>query len=626
MCGIAGLIAPSLDGPLVVRGMLDRMRHRGPDGEGVTALGDGATFGHLRLAVVGLGEGGGQPMHLNGRTITYNGEIYNHRQLRDRLEREGSAPAWRGRSDTETLLAAIAAWGLEETLAVVDGMFAFALWDERDHSLVLVRDRMGEKPLYFGWIGQAFVFASELNAMSAVPGWRPRLEPSAADTFLRHGFVIGMPSLVQGIHRLPPGTLLRVTADARHTVPEPSEPERLLRNYWQIDEIAQSGMSHSIATQDAARELETLLLRSVSDRMTAEVPIGAFLSGGVDSSLVTALMQSVSDKPIHSFSIGFDDPRLDESAYARAVAEHLGTEHTEFRVRADDALEVATSLPFWLDEPIADASQLPMILLARLARTKVTVALSGDGADELFAGYGRYKAIHDTWSHVGGYPLAPRRFAARLTRGLVGRPGLSGRGARWTARTANPTLDAMRLAYIGSESRLHLRPPGTRYKKRDNRLSQLRQIMLADQQDFLPDDILQKVDRATMRYALESRTPFLDHRVVSFSWRLTDDALPLTGPSKPLLRSILRRYVPDALINRPKQGFDPPMRDWLSGPLASWIDAALRLPQVEDIQGLDAARVQLMWKRHRERRADFSRELWPVALLASWMDAHGVRC
>lgn len=624
MCGIAGLIDPHHAGTAIVQSMLERLRHRGPDGENVVELSGHATFGHRRLAIVGLGETGRQPMRHGTLVITYNGEIYNHAELRSRLEREGLCRTWHGSSDTEVLLAAIAAWGLETTLRRADGMFAFALWDEGDASLTLVRDRMGEKPLYFGWLGDAFAFASELTAFASLPGWHPRLDQGVAVDFLRHGFVSGSPSLVKGIYRLPPGTIMRLSPADMTTRPvDAAALDRMQRTYWRLSDVATEEAPSPEPIVRPAEALESLLGQAVRSRMTADVPVGAFLSGGVDSSLVTALMQASSPVQVHTFCIGFTDARFDESAHARAVARHLGTEHTEFRVRAQDALEVACELPLLLDEPIADASQIPTLLLARMARSKVTVALSGDGADELFAGYGRYRAIVDMWGQVGGLPVRPRRWMTGALHGFAGKSGVGGRAARWASRAEAVSLGTMRKAFVGADTRFHLKGDAGR-SSTVRGLSPQRQVMLADQQDFLPDDILQKVDRATMRYGLESRTPFLDHRVVSFSWKLPDQALPLNAPSKPLLRAILRRYVPDDLIDRPKQGFDVPMCDWLRGPLSAWTNAAIGAPCLDAIEGVDAQHVRRMWRDHSTGRADFSRELWPVALLTAWMQAHGV--
>ncbi|MEX1828653.1 asparagine synthase (glutamine-hydrolyzing) [Luteibacter sp. CQ10] len=625
MCGIAGLIDPSGFGTDTVERMLNRLRHRGPDGEGILALPGGVTLGHRRLAILGRGETGSQPMRYGPWVVTYNGEIYNHLKLRSSLLKErNDLPAWRGASDTETLLAAISTWGLETTLKKIDGMFAFALWNDDERSLTLVRDRMGEKPLYFGWIEGRFAFASELTAFAPIPGWHPTLNEMATDTFLRHGFVAGEQSLVNGVYRLPPGAFMRLSeAQFRQSSPHPPL-SRMQRRYWSLEDVAAVGLRSPIKASDASDELESLLLRSVADRTLAEVPVGAFLSGGVDSSLVAALMQASSHNRVHTFSIGFDDTKLDESIHARAVAKHLGTEHTEFRATAADALEIASTLPSLLDEPIADASQLPTMLLARLASKKVTVALSGDGADELFAGYGRYGAIVGTWKRVVKWHPMARRGLTTVARVTSQRSGVVGRFSRWTARAAAPSLEQMRMAFIGGGNHAHLGWRDQRTNVTKGGLSPIRRIMLADQSDFLPDDILQKVDRATMRFGLESRSPFLDHRVVAFSWRLQDAALPLHFPQKPILRQLLRKYVPDHLMDRPKQGFDPPMRDWLRGPLAPWVDNALEKKRLEAIGNIDVRQVHDMWHSHRNGRIDATRELWPIAMLSMWSAANGI--
>jgi len=614
MCGICGFFSIQgwlQDGKQVAGRMADRIVHRGPDDAGI--WNDdvaGIALGHRRLAILDLSPAGHQPMiSANGRyVIAFNGEIYNHLILRKSLEKSGPPPGgllvkdagrekldWRGHSDTETLLAAISTWGVEGALKKCVGMFAFALWDREARTLSLARDRMGEKPLYYGWQGETFLFGSELKALQAHPAFCAEIDREALTLFLRHNYIPAPYSIYQGIHKLPPGTFLQLHAGKK--VARPAV-------YWSVRAAAESGQQALFAgsEDDAVAELERLIRQSVGGQMLADVPLGAFLSGGVDSSAIAALMQAQSNRPIKSFTIGFHETAYNEAQYAKEVAKHLGTEHTEAYVTAEEAMAVIPRLPMLYDEPFADSSQIPTFLVSELARRHVTVSLSGDGGDELFGGYNRYSWAISIWRRVG---WAPQSLRAALAGALTTLPPSTWNGvfkglacflpAGW--RYANPGDKLHKLAdilavrapeeiYLGLVSHwkhpdqvvLGAREPATILTD-PTRWAALpdfeSRMMYLDQMTYLSDDILTKVDRAAMGVSLETRVPLLDHRVVEFAW-----SLPLTfkikdGQSKWLLRQVLYRYVPKEMIERPKMGFGVPLDVWLRGPLKDWAEALL---------------------------------------------------
>ncbi|HET6435315.1 MAG TPA: asparagine synthase (glutamine-hydrolyzing) [Xanthomonadaceae bacterium] len=640
MCGIAGLVDAAADAKASLDAMLARIAHRGPDDVGAWLDPDsGIALGHRRLAILDTSPCGHQPMaSASGRyVLTYNGEIYNYVELRSALEATGAT--WHGHSDTEVLLAGFDAWGIAGTLRRCNGMFALAAWDREARTLTLARDRMGEKPLYFGWVGGRFAFASELKALAALPGWMPRMHPEAVASFLGAGYVRGPQSAIDGVYRLPPAASLALSlADlgARRDWPW---LEARIAPYWSLGNAALGGLAPSAGGQTATRELEELLADAVRLRMLADVPLGAFLSGGIDSSLVVALMQAQSARPVRTFSIGFHEAAHDEAPHARAVARHLGTEHTELYVGAHDALALVPRLAETFDEPFADHSQLPTMLVSQLARRHVTVALSGDGGDELFAGYGRYFAILRLWNGLRRLPPAARRVAAPLLAGAAAasRPfarilprmhGPAFRLARLGERLAAGDADALRLSFIagGGVARMLAGPPSRdilRCLPPDGLDDTLRRLMYADQLDYLPDDILHKVDRAAMAYALETRVPLLDHRVVEYSWRLPTASLVAHGQGKQPLRAILDRHVPRALVERPKQGFAPPIGHWLRGPLCDWAESLLSTASLRELPLLDAGGVRAAWADHLRGRIDAGGALWNVLMLADWRQRFG---
>jgi asparagine synthase (glutamine-hydrolysing) len=555
--------------------------------------------------------------------ITFNGEIYNHRELRAELERSGVAPIWRGHSDTEVLLAGFDAWGVAATLERANGMFALVLWDAQRRELVLARDRIGEKPLYFGWIGRHFAFASEMKALWCVPGWTARMQPEAIAPFLATGYVHGSQSAIIGIHRLPPGCVLALPLQQLDQPRDWSWLAPKLLRYWSLHSSAARGVAVPMADDPsaAANALEALLADAVRLRMGSDVPVGAFLSGGVDSSLVTALMQAASNKPVRTFCIGFSDDACDEAPHARAVARHLGTDHTELYASAADAAAMVPTLSTAFDEPFADTSEIPTLLVSRLARRHVTVSLSGDGGDELFAGYTRYFSLLRLQQQLqrSSHPLR-----AMLARVLARWPGMGAhslKAQRLSERIAAPHLEAMALAHIGGGSAL-LAPSARLAAARERSSSgideALRRLLLTDQLDYLPDDILHKVDRASMACGLEARVPMLDHRVIEFSWRLPTALLATRDQGKLLLRTILDRHVPRRLIERPKQGFTPPMGAWLRGPLRDWAHELLSASSLRELPLIDAAATQSLWQAHQQQRVDASYALWAVLMLSDW--------
>jgi asparagine synthase (glutamine-hydrolysing) len=637
MCGIAGLLDPSPSCQHTLSAMLDSIAHRGPDDAGSWIDDTGIALGHRRLSIIDLSPAGHQPMlsASNRFVLSFNGEIYNHAALRYELERTGLAPPWRGHSDTEVLLAGIEAWGINPTLERCNGMFALALWDRQQHALMLTRDRMGEKPLYFGWVGKSFVFASEMKALAHVPGWSARMHQAAIASFLGSGYIRGPQSAVIGIYRLPPGCVLTLTLDQLHKVHDWEQLSVHISRYWSLHSTAVNGLDAPLSQPESVVDtFETLLRDAVSLRMAADVPLGAFLSGGIDSSLVTALMQTQSARPVRTFSVGFDEHGYDEAPHARAVAAYLGTDHTELYVNADDALALVPTLAKTFDEPFADNSQIPTLLVSQLARQHVTVALSGDGGDELFAGYGRYFAILKLWRMIRLLPPALRRGVAPTlaTMAAALRPivkmaatanDLPQRLDRLSERIAAGDIDALRLSFIGGTGLSRLRRNGVAHdldfcRPPPEMHDALRRLMYGDQLDYLPDDILHKVDRASMAHGLEARVPLLDHRVVEFSWRLPNPMLVDHGYGKQLLRRVLERYVPRAMIDRPKQGFAPPMDAWLRGPLRGWAESLLSHASLRELPMLDANGIRSLWHAHLDRRMDAGMALWSVLMLADW--------
>jgi len=644
MCGFAGLLTEGqgMDVEAMVSAMTETLRHRGPDDDGVWIdASAGIGMGSRRLAIVDLSPSGHQPMaSASGRyVVAYNGEIYNHRALRRDLERTGFR--FRGHSDTEVLLAAIDHWGLLGALKRSNGMFAFALWDRQQRRLHLVRDRLGEKPLYYGFVGNALAFASELKALRAHPRFSPEVDRESLAAFLRYKYVPAPLSIFRGIRKLPPGSSVSFTYGTS-ILPEPVR-------YWSLAEVVDRGIGEAMTVDasEAAVELDSLLRDAVRIRMEADVPLGAFLSGGIDSSTIVALMQAQSGNPVRTFTIGFHDATYDEAGNAKRVAEHLGTDHTELYVTADEAMAVIPRLPGIYDEPFADSSQIPTFLVSELARRDVTVSLSGDGGDEVFGGYNRYVWAPRLWRRFGRFPAVLRRaFVAALLsippRGwdAMGR-GLSPfLAARMKQRNQGEKLHKLALSLRGDDADdmylalvSHWQDPSTlvlggesdgRIPLEDDSPLNLEfpaRMMYRDSVTYLPDDILTKLDRATMSVSLEGRVPYLDHRVVEFAWRLPLQMKIGEAQGKRILRQVLDRYVPLELVDRPKWGFGIPLGAWLRGPLREWAESLLEERRLRNEGFLKPEPVRAAWHEHLAGGRNRQYELWDVLMFQAWLES-----
>ena len=622
MCGLAGLfdLGRSLDPArleILARAMADTLVHRGPDDGATWADMDaGIAFGFRRLAIVDLSLDGRQPMrsHDGRYVIVMNGEIYNFREMRAALD-AASAPAWRGHSDTEVLLEFVARKGLDAALAAANGMFAFALWDSKTRALTLARDRLGKKPLYYGRVGGAIAFASELKALRVLPGFDAAIDPQAMALFLRHAYVPSPLSIHRTIRKLRPGEIAKVSADA---------PEPATRLYWDARKVAEAHAEAPFdgSEADAVERLDALVQDAVATRMIADVPLGAFLSGGIDSSTVVAAMVAAKLGPVRTFTVGFAGTRYDEAPYAAAVAKHLGTLHAEMQAGEAECLELVPRLAHMYDEPFADASQIPTAVLSRLTRKHVTVALSGDGGDELFGGYPRYRSAAGEWDARVSPALAPAmRAAARVAGALDAKTG------RALARRAAATPERLYADHVSlwhAEDRLMAdawpEPVALFALRGAPRLaSPVRRFMTLDALTYLPDDLLAKVDRASMAYSLEVRCPLLDYRIVEFAWSLPDWASFGADGTKRALRQVLARRVPRALFERPKSGFEPPVGDWLRGPLRDWAEDLLA-PAALEAAGLNPAPVRARWARHLGGR-NATYPLWTILMFQAWRRA-----
>ncbi|MGH9017656.1 MAG: asparagine synthase (glutamine-hydrolyzing) [Acidimicrobiales bacterium] len=657
MCGIAGVFDPACSTPAdelahTATAMATTIEHRGPDdGDIWIDAAAGIAFGHRRLAVVGLGAVGHQPMASpGGRYVAnYNGEIYNFGAVARRLDADGVA--LRGGSDTEVLLAAVEHWGLDNALDAVEGMFALALWDREQRRLHLIRDRLGEKPLYYGWVGGRLAFASELKALRCLPAFVAELDRAAAALFLRHNCVPAPRTIYRDVAKLEAGHILTVGPGDR------PGPALRPRAYWSAADAVGAALEHPLSEPDQALadRVETVLGDAVAARMEADVPVGAFLSGGIDSSLVVALMQRVSARPVRTFTIGFAESAFDESADAAAVAAHLGTDHTALRVGDAEARDVIPSLPDIWDEPFGDCSQIPTLLVSRLARTQVTVSLSGDGGDELFAGYNRHAWLERLQNRASGLPPGLRRWVG-ASMGRVP-PSAVDAAARVTAvlpsrwRVRNPSdkfvkvgrvlaADGAEAAYLALVS--HWDDPEALVRGSDGEVPGngseagrtvasspetwpdlggiTAQVLWLDLVGYLPDDILTKLDRAAMACSLETRVPFLDRQVLDLAWRLPMTAKLQGSETKKVLRRVLHRHVPAALVDRPKMGFGVPVGAWLRGPLRPWAEELLGRTRLEAQGVLDPAPVRAAWEAHQSGRRDFGYALWDVLMLEAWLE------
>jgi asparagine synthase (glutamine-hydrolysing) len=607
---------------------------------------DAADLGlaHSRLAILDLSSAGRQPMMsaCNRYVITFNGEIYNYRALHQELEALGTV--FRSHSDTEVILAAVSQWGLTDSLKRFVGMFAFALWDRKEQILHLARDRMGEKPLFYGYVDGSFVFASGIGALKALLPWHYELEAEALALFLRHNYIPAPYSVYKGIYKLIPGASLSLSRIALDSLLSPK-----VNRYWSLSNVIRSGLDAPFRgdAQEALDQIETILLRSVGQQMVADVPLGAFLSGGVDSSLITSLMQAQSTQPVKTFTIGFEEGAYDEAQYARAVARHLGTNHTELYVSAKDARAVIPQLPFIYDEPFADSSQIPTYLLSKITRRHVTVSLSGDGGDELFGGYERYRSAARVWKAMNLIPNCLRTAAALVLAqiplallDIVVPAGVAPRGKTRLGARVKERLHRLRYAlslrnrgkfYVSlmsfwGDGILSLKNGETRCDlstliPAEEGTSFMEEMMFIDMLTYLPDDILVKLDRASMAVSLECRVPMLDHRLIEFVWQLPSFMKAGSRDPKALLKKLLYRYLPRGLFERPKMGFGIPLGDWLRGPLRDWAEDLLSVDRLRNEGILNPAMVRRKWEEHLAGGWNCHYPLWNVLMLEAWLAA-----
>lgn len=644
MCGFVGywqsVDSPEIPSTLIK--MMDAIAHRGPDDYGSWVC-NGVFMGHRRLAVVDLSPAGHQPMRSVSQRyiIIFNGEIYNHQSLRRELESFGMC--WQGHSDTETLLAGFEYWGIRATIEKAIGMFAMAIWDTQLRQLHLVRDRLGEKPLYYGWQNDVFMFGSELKSLKLHPSFRGEINRDALSLYMRHAYIPAPHSIYQDIQKLEPGTILTLSDEGRTTSSV---------CYWSGSEAALAGKLRPFdgSAEHAVDHLESVLLDAVGQQMLADVPLGAFLSGGVDSSTVVALMQAKSNQPVKTFSIGFHVERYNEAEHAAAVARHLGTEHTELYVTPQQAMDVIPSLAQLYDEPFADSSQIPTFLVSQMARSHVTVALSGDAGDELFAGYNRYVLTQKTWRQLSKLPVSARRMLASGIKSItpdtwnkiaapcmrmlpehnrLALPGdklhkaasvLSSRNAAEIYRGLVSTWPEPSDLVLNSTEPMSALTNPQIAKALQELNSDVEQMMAYDMLSYLPDDILVKVDRAAMGVSLETRVPFLDHRVVELAWQIPLDYKLRDGQSKWALRQVLYKHVPRELIERPKMGFGIPIDDWLRGPLREWAEELINPMRIREEGFFNYEMIAEKWYEHLSGKRNWSQHLWCVLMFQAWLE------
>lgn len=649
MCGIAGFVTgeyatatgEELRAQLSV--MNDALRHRGPNSSGTWLREDGRVgFAHRRLAILDLSENGRQPMFSPSErfVIVFNGEIYNHLELRKKLKEDSSINiAWKGHSDTETILACIERWGFEGALQHAVGMFALAVLDQRENILYLGRDRVGEKPLYYGWSPTGFVFGSELKALKESEFFSGEIDPEAITLQMRFGYIPAPYSIYKNTRKLSPGCFLKIPLNKRL---QPVAEE----TYWPLKSVFLLSDKNSIAVDEieAAASLERLLSSSIKQQMIADVPLGAFLSGGIDSSTVVSLMQAQSVSKVQTFSIGFEEAEFDEATQARAVAEHLGTNHTELYVSSQRALEVVAKLPTMFDEPFSDPSQIPTFLVSELAKKTVAVSLSGDGGDELFGGYNRYLGASKWWSKIRLMPYPIRRMLAgammhmrpEALRRLEMLFSAMASGSNVSRNWAEKSIKISKVLSSSDGAALYRnlisqhpepmclviapREPDTVTSAPISADNLVQYMMFMDAKSYLPDGVLTKLDRAAMAVSLETRVPFLDHRLVEFAAALPMNMKIRNGQGKWLLRQVLEKYVPAKLIDRPKMGFGVPIDSWLRGPLRDWAESLLNQTEIDGAGYLRAAPVRALWQDHLSGKKNLGQPLWNILMFQSWLD------
>ena len=636
MCGIVGYFSTTtVASERIIARMADRIAHRGPDACGTWVdANKGVAFAHQRLAIVDQSNAGIQPMQSQNQRfiIVFNGEIYNHISLRNDIISAGGPYSWRGHSDTETLLAALQLWGLVDTLKRLKGMFAFALWDQKTDRLFLARDRIGEKPLYFGKAGKSFVFGSELKALKTHPEWVGEIDQTALILYLRHGYIPDPHCIYQGMNKLKPGHWIEVVDGIS------GEPNC----YWDFNAIAASKRTTSkpLVLID---ELEQRLKTSVALQMQSDVPIGTFLSGGVDSSLVASLMQAQASQPIKSFTIGFEAKNFDEANEAKAIARYLGTDHTELILTEEDAFEVIPKLGKVWDEPFSDSSQIPTLLLSQMARNHVKVALTGDGADEFFCGYSRYQHNRTLLNILEYIPISARRRLASGLRDLtfsreeeLDKQHLPKFLACKSRDKIHRALDILELPkkdinymdlislFPNPNSFIFCQPEGMASQNTHIALTKFQDVretmMFMDTCTYLPGDILTKVDRSAMSVGLETRLPFLDHELIEYAWRLPFHVKVKNGQPKWILREVLKKYLPLGLFDRPKKGFSVPIEAWLAGPLLDWVEAMLDPHKIRQQGFLNAEAVGDLLRQHRSGQRRWHNQIWTILMFQAWLE------
>ncbi|MBL4601818.1 MAG: asparagine synthase (glutamine-hydrolyzing) [Emcibacteraceae bacterium] len=643
MCGLVGVLgrigSQSVTNDLLVN-MTDVISHRGPDDSGIwmdenTQIG----LGHRRLSIVDISSAGHQPMPSNtGRFIlAYNGEIYNHLDLRKEIEAIESVN-WKGHSDTETLLVGFDIWGIEETIKKSTGMFAFAVWDKVTNKLTLGRDRLGEKPLYYGWHGETLLFGSELKALKSHPEFNADINRDALALYLRHFYIPAPYSIYKNVKKLLPGHLLEINAqDKTETYIE----------YWSFKEISENHEQNLYQgnEDEAVEELEKILKKSIKQQMMADVPLGAFLSGGIDSSTVVALMQAQSERPIKTFSIGFNEEGYDEAVHARAVAEHLGTEHTELYVTSEQAMSVISKLAKLYDEPFADSSQIPTYLVSKMAKEHVTVSLSGDAGDELFCGYNRYVMTHNLWAKLSKIPRPIRSLCAffmtlvsvktwnNINKIIPTKFKMANLGDKMHKAANVLTTKTVSELYKGlvstwnkpDEIVINSKEPLTALndpKRTPNLTNDVEKMMAIDTISYLPDDILAKVDRASMGVSLEGRIPFLNHKVVEFAWTLPLEYKLRGGITKWCLKEVLYKHVPKSIMERPKMGFGVPIDEWLRGPLKEWAEKLIDESRLKKEGFFEPKIIQKVWQEHQSGKRNWQHKIWAILMFQLWYEEY----
>ena len=620
MCGIAGLCNFKGDIEKNIEKMNQRMFHRGPDAGGCFVEKDGSVaLGHRRLSIVDLSPTGAQPMesHSGRFVIAFNGEIYNHRKLREKLIGEGKVNKFRGTSDTEVLLELFENYGVKEGISLCKGMFAIALYDRQEKKLYLLRDRVGEKPLYYGWVNGEFVFASDVGCIAALDGFNNEINKGALPIYFIHGYIPAPYSVYENIYKLEPGTILTLKAPYK---------EYSIESYWSMKEAAKRGEQNPFkgSEEEATEELERLLKASIADQMVADVPVGAFLSSGIDSTTVVALMQSLNSRPVRSFTIGVDDPKMNEAAVAKQIAEHLGTKHTELYISEKDAREVIPNLSYIFGEPFADASQIPTYLVSKMTKEHVTVSLSGDGGDELFCGYSSYNSIERIWGKMKSTPYPLRKLGSNL---VLHAPGKISKNYKTRANLLGAKGPAQLYEISNEQEPLakqvcvdkHMLPfKYTEYE--EGFLEEVRHnIMLMDMTMYHPDDILVKVDRAGMAVSLESRIPMLDKDVVEFAWTLPLSYKYQDGISKKVLRNVLYKYVPKEMMDLPKRGFSIPITKWLKEPeLRGWAESLIDRDTLKQQGILDPDVVWGIWNDYINHNI-WRVQIWYILMFQEWM-------